>query len=635
MLAFLALFACTRANLEVVDREPGVRAPLTQHCSDLDGSDCLLPWPSSNFLAADATSPTGVRVKVDADSLPIPDRVDYLNLGDGFSRVTGVATAFPERIDAGAANWDPAGSLVETSPVQVFNAQPGDARYGQRMAYRTEIRNVDTIDRVQDLVIGRPVEVLSPNADHVVIVLDSIGSSDRPRAVELALGLAEPETEAEAALVGYYAPTRQLLEEQNVDVNHVVRVWDFTTRSAGDATFRMHAMMDELDDNLDNLAVAIDTVTTVADPNIGVIVRGRLTGAPGFLDENGYLVLDDTGRPQVTGTAEIPFRIMIPAGEGDYKLALYGHGTGGDITDESFDSELGSVGIAKLAIRFKGWTGTDFVTTLLGFSTFLEGSERSTAGLMQALAGGTALLTAVDGVLGEALSAETIDGEPNPAAGRHPKTDKVAWLGGSMGGTMGGVMVSADPRLRIAVLNVPGSGWTHMVPYSLLYDSGMGGVLEDTYGDMLDVQVAMVMGQNSWDEVDGAPWADEALAAGGVFLLQESIDDPILPNLGTELLANSFHATQIDPSLHDITNLPHTSGAVTDGAGLSQYHVPDTGQYDVHGFAARNTPAGDAAREQILHFLTTAWAGEPEMVHPTLCTTVTPTGNCDFTGMWE
>lgn len=633
MVALLALFACTRP---LDDREAGDRTRvLTSTCDDLDPIECLLPWPSSAFLEVDASTATGVRVRVEEAALPITDRVGYVNRADGFSRVSGVATAFTGRIDDTAMSWDPASSLDPLASVQILVAQPGAANYAERVPLRTEVVHAASVtDGDRDLVIGRPAAVMAANSDHVVVVLDTIGSSERPRAVELALGLVEPDNADEQALAAYHAPTRQVLADAGIDPARVVRVWDFTTRSAGDPTFRMHAMMDALAGAQGDLGVAFDTVTTVANENIAVIVRGRLTNAPSFLDDEGFFELDDAGVPQITGTADIPFRIMIPAGTGPYRVALYGHGTGGDMTDPLFDTELGSEGIAKLATRFEGWTGDDFVETLLGFGTYLQGSERSTAGLLQALAGDTVLLTAMDGVLGDALAADMLGDEVNPAAGRRANTETVAWLGGSMGGTMGGVMVSADPRLRIAVLNVPGAGWTHMIPHSLLWDSGAGSMMAQTYGDDLDLQLAVVMGQGSWDEVDGAPWADEALASGGVFLLQESIDDPILPNLGSELLASSFHAVQLEPVLQPVLGLESTDQVVTNGATLTQFWVPDTGQYQVHGFAAGNTPAGEAARDQILQFLTTSWAGAPEMEFPEGCA-VTADGSCDFRGMWE
>jgi hypothetical protein len=248
---------------------------------------------------------------------------------------------------------------------------------------------------------------------------------------------------------------------------------------------------------------------------------------------------------------------------------------------------------------------------------------------MESLAGGTVLLTSLDGILGDTLSQPTLAGEPNPAAGFRPLTDEVVWVGGSMGGTMGAVMVSADPRLTTGVLNVPGGGWTHMVPYSLLYSSGMESIMMAVYGDLLDLQVGMVMAQNNWDDVDGAVWADEALAVGGAFLLQQSMDDPILPNLGTELLANALGAVQFEPYLEPVVGLSSIDGIVTSGAALEQFRVPETGQYDVHGFAALDTPAAEAAMDQILGLLNSAWAGQPEMAHPSACE-----GPCDYFDAW-
>lgn len=617
----------------VTERDPGDRVPLSSVCDPLDGHRCHLPWPSNAFTVVDETSATGLRLAVDTSAVVVQDRPDYLNIADGFSRITGVAAGFNQAIDAGALSWDPADSLSPQSVVQVINITPGHPGYGERAAYRTEQHVDQGIDNASTLLVGRPVEVLAPGADYAFVVLDDIGASATGE-VRVALGLDPASGRDQAELAAHYAPTAAAIAEAGVDLERVARFSEFTTRSHDDATRRLRHMIAVMDDALADLAVELDSVTPQAAEEVEHIVRGRLTGAPSFLDAAGRLVLDDDGLPTVTGTTSIEFRTTVPAGDGDYPLVLYGHGTGGDVTDDAFDRELAAKNIAKLNLRWDGWTGDDFLATLLGFNTFLEGSERSTAGLMQAAAGGTVLLSSLDGVLGDALAADLIDGQPNPAAGRRPLTDDVPWVGGSMGGTMGAVLVSADPRLRTAVLNVPGAGWSHMVPYSLLYEMGMNGVLETTYGSQVDVHLALVMGQGSWDDVDGAVWADEALDSGGALLMQQAMGDPVLPNLGTELLANALHAVQLDPTLSDIHGLEHAPGAVTDGAALTQFRVPDTGPYDVHGFAARNTPAGDAALGQITRFLLSAWEGSPRMEHPVGCS-VTADGSCDFSGMWE
>ena len=56
--------------------------------------------------------------------------------------------------------------------------------------------------------------------------------------------------------------------------------------------------------------------------------------------------------------------------------------------------------------------------------------------------------------------------------------------------------------------------------------------------------------------------------------------------------------------------------------------------YDIHGFAARSTLAGDAAMEQIFAFIQSYWAGNPEITFPEACSAVTPAGDCDFSEMW-
>ena len=91
---------------------------------------------------------------------------------------------------------------------------------------------------------------------------------------------------------------------------------------------------------------------------------------------------------------------------------------------------------------------------------------------------------------------------------------------------------------------------------------------------------------------------------------------------------------QLNPSLEPIHRLTTSDEPIQEGATLTQFRVPDTGPYDVHGFASRDTLAGQAALGQILVFLDSAWnADAPEMRFPDGCA-VTPTGDCDFSSMW-
>ena len=125
-----------------------------------------------------------------------------------------------------------------------------------------------------------------------------------------------------------------------------------------------------------------------------------------------------------------------------------------------------------------------------------------------------------------------------------------------------------------------------------------------------------------------------AVEDGAVFLLQESMEDPISPNPGTDVLARALGVSMVGPHLVPITEL-EAADEVQGRSGMTQYRVPANDPYDRHGFAARQTPAGEAALEQIFTFVNGVWEGAPLIELPLGCSEVTEAGDCDFTGVWE
>jgi hypothetical protein len=601
-------------------RDPADRTPATAACDETDPNRCHLPWPSNTFARTDETSATGLRLAIDSAGMKVPEDPGLLNRADGFSRLTGVAASFRADVADEAASWDPAMSLEALAPLQVITIQADHPKYGTRRPFRTEVVHGRDAEGPLALLVGRPTELLPENADHAMVVLDTAGVDEAaPRAVRVAVGLEKPQTAREQALANAYGPVADALVEAGVPLERILRVSWFTTRSQADTTRKVKAMIAENLAAESQIQVVIDQVAAHRDPAVAMVVRGRLTGAPAFLDEVGHFVLDAAGDPVVSGTRDVPFRAVIPAGEGDYRFALYGHGTGGDVTDDAFDAELARAGIAKVNVRFDGWTGDELLPNLLGFTRMIDGSGRAVSKPAQAVAAGPLLLSALAGELGDVLSAADLGGAPNPAAGRRPDMDTPAWLGGSLGGTMGAVIVGAEPRLRVAALNVPGSGWSHMIPHSHLYDLALESLLKLNYGDDVDIHHGLLMVQGNLDDIDGGVWAEEVLAHGTPVLLQQSMGDPVLPNLGTELLAASFGAVQLDPPLQPILGLQVAAGPIPAGVVLAQYRVPDEGPYAVHGFAARDSEAGRAAIGQITGLVTSAWAGEPAVDLPAAC----------------
>ena len=561
----LSLLACKHNDdaegWNVPDRQPGERAPLTSTCDDSDPVACLLPWPSSRFMEADDSTATGLRLHIETAALPIDDDPRLLNLADGFSPITGIATAFTSRLDES--------TLVDGSSLMLLVAEPGLASYGSVIPLQTEIVMGGGSMAPRDLVIGRPRVPMPSNAEHVALVLDGLLTEDgqamsASHDTQVALGLAEPKSEDEAKIAAYYAPTRALLTTVGIDPKRVLRVWDFTTRSADDQAQRLDQIkaMDEAAFAAGDVRVVFDDIRLNPSGSIAMIATGHLEGLMNPRAEDGRFNLGDDGKIADGGeTRDTPFRAVVPVGDGDYPISLYGHGTGGNVDDSSFDDEMAGAGLSKIGLRLDGWTDDTVIQTFGALATRTQwGTELSTAALLTSVADASAVLTALDGVLGDALSADTVNGETNPAAGRRPDTAEPMWMGGSLGGTMGGVFTLSEPRVRYAVLNVPGGGWTHFIP------AMFEGVFTSTYGDPVDASLALLMSQTGWDDVDGAAWSNGA-DGSDVALLQMSIGDPILPNIGSEILASCYGAPLLQPSIKPIDTLG-TAESVSNGSAL-------------------------------------------------------------------
>lgn len=607
------------------DRAAGTRAPQSSACGDSGEIRCLLPWPSSAYTKVDASTSTGLRLAVDTSGLSAEDDTRSYALADGFSRLTPLMVGFPADIDP--ASLPASGGDI----VFLILAQKDHPRYGEKIPVR--IRLSPGEDPVTEtMLVAYPLRPLEPAADYVVAVTDGLrardGSALRPtRDAEVSVGRAEPASQAEADLRGYHAPTRQVLKDAGIDAAKVLRVFDFTTRSADDGIHYLAEMREASLAAVEkgDVKIVVDKVNTSPISALALTVEGHLTGLPSFFEPDGDLALGADGKIMQTGTREAPFRAIVPKGMGDYRFVLYGHGTGGDYTDDSFDELLGDNGIGKISIRFNGWTDKELVATFAALVRMAEATHRASTLTMHSVAAAAAIQNSMKSALGDLLSAPKIGTFDNPAAGRRPDASIPMWTGGSLGGTMGLLYVSMDPTMKYGVVNVPGAAWTHFIPGSQTY-STIRGLLRTSYGGDMDVLHALLMSQTNFDNIDGGAWSGVIPGDPSVLLVQESIGDPILPNEGTELLSVSADALHIGKVITPIVGLETGSEAI-ERTALTQYKVPPGGDaLDIHGFAARGGPAGDAARAQITEFIKSAWAGQSKITVPAGC----PGGSCDF-----
>ena len=611
---------------EVTPREAGARAPRTAPCDELDPSRCLLPWPSDRFLRADPTTETGLRVAIDPGSVVEGDDVTSLNRADGHSRNSPLVTAF-------AGEYDPetVGDRV-SGAIRLVVSEPGEA-LGEVVPLRYFVA-YELGNPGETVLLSYPRVPLRPNTEYTVAVMDSFQTVDgdpapRERPTAVALGLEAPQDEAEAELVAYHAPSRAAFEAAGLDSESIVRMWSYTTRSLTDPLSDMQTVRALALEALGagDVTFRVDELESSASESVAVVVRGTVT-LPDFVSDDNILYRDAEDRPEARGTVEAPFRVVVPQGEGDYRVLMYGHGFGGDVRDKAFDGVITSENAAKVNIQFNDWTedGALLLADRLLYS--LDGVDQLAAGLIESIAVGVTVQYGLTGALGDLLAAEEVAGEPNPAAGRRPDTSDVIWVGGSLGGTVGLVYSSLEPTVDAAVLNVPGAGFTHYLRTSNLYPI-LELILKVNYKSEAERAVAIAMGQLNLDRIDGAAWFD-AVEEQPVCLIQESVGDPVLPNIGTDFLASSVGALHLGEVLHPIEGLVEAGEAVGVSA-ITQYKVPqDQSELAIHGFGDQDAPAGRAAQEQIRAFINSVWAGAPQIIVPPSCVDNTPSGSCDF-----
>jgi pimeloyl-ACP methyl ester carboxylesterase len=631
----LLLVACDAAPpvFEATDRAVGDRTPLERGCDDVDPTRCLLPWPSNAFTIADPTTATGLRLSVDLSTLNRQDEgAEALARADGFSRVSSLVVGFPAKVDLASLGW---ASADEPGAIHLLLAQHDHPDVGAEVPLRVEVVPTMVRGLEESVVVAHPLVPLEAGADYVVVVTDELRSeSGMPvpasRGSEVALGRVAPATQAEADLRGYHAATRAFLEAQGIDASHLLRAWDFTTRSSEDPLRRLRAMRQAALEAVaaGEVGVEIDVVEHRAEGPVATVVEGRLSGLPDFLEPDGGIAIEPDGAPRRVGLRDAPFRIVIPRGTGDYRFLMYGHGTGGNVRDDAFDRPITTRGAAKVGIQYHRWTDDTVIDTFVGLQNMVMGASFAAGGLVQAVADASAVQAAMGGVLGEALAAESLGGMPNPHVGRRPDGSVPVWVGGSLGGTMGLVYAAANPEVRHAVLNVPGAAWGTWVRDALQFGLFESLVRRNNGGDE-NVALAVAIAQTLLDEADGASWADVLREQPFVALVQESIYDPVLPNPGTAMVAEVLDAAHVGPVLVPIVGRPQLERTV-ERSGLTQYHVVSNSALEVHGFAAQDTPAAAAAQEQILGFVEGAWAGSATIEFPSGCTMGTPDGSCDF-----
>jgi hypothetical protein len=413
----------------------------------------------------------------------------------------------------------------------------------------------------------------------------------------IATGTAPPDARSQAEAARMPAILASLAAA-GVPEKDLVVAWDFVTGSDEAITGHVLSMRDQ------GLAAvgpqgAGYTVTAV-DENLDAEVLRRVRGTftvPQFLDNadetkaEAELTFDAAGNPQLVGTYQAPFTILVPAvaaTKGPLPVVLYGHGlfnTGelelGDATGSYVQDFANLEGYVVVATDWIGLsahenplssdTNQALSYALTDFNDFPWITDR----LQQALVNAMVLARTMVGAI-VTDPTMTVTGK----AGGAPVADptRLTYYGISLGGIMGLSFMGYDPDVTRGVLGCGGGFWASLFERSVNWKEAKL-IIPASYPDSLDEQLLLELAQMQFDYSDPANVAPHVLSSPlpGVpakqLLMQMGLDDAQVSNVTTEMIART-------------TGIPLLSPAVTQPYGMTPVAGPLASAlttWDVHG----------------------------------------------------
>lgn len=584
------------------------------------------PFPFDLFTRADGSSPTGLRVEIDAGQTRLIDRALDVGLGteamlEGLRALDGFSTFAPITLALGGGAVDPAslptpaGSLLPTASVYLIDVDPSSPHRGER---HEVVVSSASIVRLAVIVLA-PVRPLRPGTTYAAVVTTGVrsvaGESLRPAPTFLAaVGLGD-DPEADPAEVARARAALAPLVAAVPDLDGVAVATVFTTQSA---TRTLAALRDAVEAGVVPPALVLEDLDEDGAPDlytpetldaapsdladttgVGPIVRGHFQVAD-FRDEGGWLELSPEGVPVVGQTTTVPFVLVLPQEPAaqPFPLAVLQHGAG---ARKEFAlhvaGHLAREGIAVIAIDLPGHGEQAVEGQIIDINNVprMRGTLLQHAANLMALFEATAALEAVDLVP---------VGAPDGVSDLDLETPLV-YIGESMGGITGSLAVAASSRVESAVLNVAGGGlYTMMGPFVAAF-------IRD---ELTRVQLAIVMQTlaDAADPVNVAHWLREpprGEQAPTTTLMQVVIGDTTLSNAASAALAVAAGVPVVCPCPEvEAMALLERVQAPTTGYGLVLFG--DSKHGVLLGDHARFPESAAAMREQMVDFLVPAIRGE-------------------------
>ncbi|WP_434427773.1 hypothetical protein [Nannocystis pusilla] len=602
----------------VPEPDPNVDWPALE-CDPLDPNYCLFPFPNNVYTTADATTPTGRRVALPRNSLPMSTG-GILPETDVFAELDGFSGGLPGMVHMPGATitglpgpWSIELSVTPDSPTIVL-----DVDTGELVPHFTELDMSHGDDARRTLLI-RPVTRPRDGARLIYAVRNVVDAGGEPLAPSPAFAALrdltpfpdDPSIDARRPL---YADIFQRLEAAGVVRDDLQLAWDYTVSSTENTTGRLLHMRDHALAQVGAAGPAyeIESITEDCDEFIALCVEGEMT-VPLYLDKpesGGRMILDDAGLPTQNGTATYPFTVLIPysAFTAPSAPVAYGHGLLGNrsqVKASHFRQFAEDYNYILFAVDWVGMAEDDIVTIVgaLGgnLHQFAAVPDRGQQGILN-------FILATRMMLGDFASDPSLTWQGDPAMF---DTSAAYYFGNSQGGIFGASLMAVQVDVTRGMLGVPGQPYNILLNRSVDFDSFFA-VVQGAYPDPIDIQVVLGLVQMLWDRSEPNGYSHhirEPLpnTPAHDVLLNVAIGDHQVTTLGAHIMARAIGGVaNMGPVNRSIWGLEEVEGSHS-GSAMVEFdfglpaeptvNVPMKEGEDPHG-GPRKTAAANASMDK-------------------------------------
>lgn len=551
-------------------------------CNPLGGGGgCIAPWPSSIYLATDATTETGYRLAIPDGALPANgdgETIDprRFNERDGFSPSSFAFITFEGGVDPSnlihPSRYDD--SLTDASPTVVL-----DLVTGERVAHFAEVdANAEDFEIDDQALYIRPAMRLAPGRRYAVGIRKSLKRADGadlpspPAFTRLLAGDATGHPLL-SAVEGDYPALLQAFDDAGVPRDDLVVAWDFVTASDAFLTEPMlsarDAVMAAIGDRAANVTYRVDSDgAMVDDARFARRVSGRFQ-APLILTDTGdaaELARDAGGDVEVTGEVDARFVAMVPVCAAEQRpvpVIVFGHGFFGDVAESQGDymrRVADEMCMVVLATEWYGMSRRDIAGAALALN---DGSRLIGFGerIIQGITNHMVLIQLARGAFASELLVD--DGGP------YVDGERVFFYGISQGSVLGTTLVAYDPFIDRAALAVGGTNWgllfersTNWPNFQLIINGAYTGALNTVVIEhLMQFGLDFVENQHVAHRILGDPLP--GAAPGKQLLLNMAVGDSAVTNLSTEMQARDLGLTMLSPTVKSVWGVPESEGPLS------------------------------------------------------------------------